>query len=250
MRYATDGVYFVGPDRHFPFECKRFSNIALSVVRLLKPDGYIDLGDAHDFFQLSEYDSDPRRANRIEDDIALYSAFIDQVEAALPKGSVFHQLEGNHEDRLRRYTWRRAPAAVGLVSSVPKELGFKDRNARGRVKFIWHPINDWESLKLGDTVVHHGHYFNKHTAVNNLERYRGVNLIHGHTHRVQYAHNGDHWCATLGHGSDESMTSHQPTPNDWQQAFAVLTVLKGKGSIEIFTVTDGCVNFRGKLIKG
>jgi hypothetical protein len=248
--YTTDGVYVIEPDKHVPFHCRGFSNVVLETIHHVKPDGYINLGDALDFFQLSDFDKDPRRINFVDEDMADYVQYLDDIERTMPKGGVVHQLEGNHEDRLRRYVWRRAPAITGLVGTVATSIQLPERNRRGRLRWVWHPIDNWCALRIGNTVIHHGHYFNKHTAVNNLDRYRGCNIVHGHTHRLQYAHNGDYWSATVGHGSDPKLTMHTPTPSDWQQALGLLTVYKGKGSIELFEVNKGVAHIRGKLIKG
>lgn len=249
---STDGLYLIEPDTHRPYHCTRYQHIVYQVMEWLQPRGYVNLGDAVDWFQLSTFDKDPRRVNFIEDDLALYSSHVDEVEKLLPVGGVLHQIEGNHSDRLRRYIWANARALVGIVPDVPKLLRFPERNAGGRIRAIWHPIANWRSCRIGDTVFTHGHYFDKHTAVNNLTRYRGHNVVHGHTHRVQYAENGDNFQATLGHGSREEDTMHRPVPSDWCRALGLYTVYKGRGSLEICTMRRGStqMSVRGRIFQG
>lgn len=181
------------------------------------------------------------------DDVKSYSLVLDEWESALPSNKTceIFQLEGNHEDRLRRYIWKHAKElADGWVKSVPELLGLKKRS----VKCSWHPISDWKSCKIGDCILHHGHYYNMHTAVGNLSRYP-FSLITGHTHRFQYATNGDRFSATLGHGSNEEETAHQPTPTGWQQAFAILTVVNGHSILDPVLVKNGKCILYGTVLK-
>lgn len=245
-KFATDGLYVIEPDRHAPFECMKYRSILYQVIKSLQPRGYINLGDFVDWWQLSTFDKDPARLRTIQDDLEIHNKHLTEIGRLLPSGAIVHQLAGNHEDRLRRYIWRHAPKLFGIVPDLQRLLDFPTRNAVTKVRWIWHPIDNWQACKIGNTVIHHGHFFNKHTAVTNLDRYRGVNLIHGHTHRVQYAHNGDFWCATIGHASDPSQTNHNPVPVDWQQAIGLLTVYRGQGALEIVTVDNGAASVRGR----
>lgn len=246
----TDGLYVICPDLHFPFQDPRFCSMLLQVLEWLKPRGYIQLGDALDFWQLSTYDNDPRRKDDIDQDVALYSKFLDQTSLALSPDAIIHQLEGNHSYRLIRYLWRNAPKLVNIVPTMPSMLGFDKRNEAGRHKWIWHPYTKWDSCRIGDTVLHHGFYYDQNVAVNNLKRYRGVNFIQGHTHRVQYATNGDCFSASLGHGSNVKFTGHKPAPEDWAQCLGLLRVHKGKGSLEIAQRTGNELRIWGHTFKG
>lgn len=247
---TTDGIYLIEPDRHFPFECKKFTRLVYKMVGVLQPVGYIALMDMLDFWQLSLYDKDPSRKDNVADDLELANDHFNNIESLMPKGSVVHATEGNHEFRLRRYMWRNARDASSITPLIQNLLHFPERNLRGKCRFVWHPLERWNSLRIGNTVIHHGHYFDKATAVSNLGRYPGCNFIQGHTHRVQYAHDGRFFSATLGHGALPEKSSHTPAPNTHQQALGVLTVIGGKGSLEILPVTHGRTVFRGKIIEG
>lgn len=247
---ARDGVYLIEPDTHRPFHDLRFESLIYQFIKLLRPVGYINLGDFVDFWQLSSYDKDPARKDDILDDLASFNSHLDRVEKVLPRGAAVHLLCGNHEDRLRRYIWQNAKALAGIVPAFPSLLRLTERISAGKHAFHWHPIERWNSCRIGDTVIHHGFYFDRNTATQNLVRYRGVNFIQGHTHRVQYAHNDKFWSLTAGHGSDESKTAHKPAPNDWQKAITVLTLHRGRGTVEIVPVHNGTCMFRGQHLKG
>lgn len=239
--------WLVVPDIHVPFHCKRYINLTIKILKSHSFAGIVQLGDAIDAWQLSTYDKDPARRNTILDDISEYNEILNKWSRCLSRGSVIHQCEGNHSYRLHRYISRNARDLHDIVRPIPELLHIKERNAAGGVQFKWHPYNKWNSCQIGDCVLFHGFYFNQHVAMTNLNKYR-VSTISGHTHRLQYVSDGTHFAVSLGHGSDEHLTAHQPTPTGWQQAMAVLNVDKeGKTSVEIISVKDGKAVFRGKV---
>lgn len=244
-----DGLFVIESDRHFPYESLEYSSIVYKLVKFLKPSGYVNLGDLLDAPQATEHLKDPRKMNRIEEDIGKVNTHLNTLEEEMPRGTVIHLLEGNHEDRIRRYMLQRAKNLVGIIPDFRSMYGLKDRD--GKCKWTWHPIDVWDSLKIGNTVIHHGHFYNKHVAVQNLDRYcvKGVNFIQGHTHRFQYATNGSFFSASLGHGAIDRKIAHMPTPNDHELAGAVLEVSKGKGWLHPFIIRDGETRIFGKSIK-
>lgn len=229
--------YLVIPDLHYPYHDPSFLALIPRIVKLAKIYGIVQLGDALDFWQISRYDKNPARKRTIAEDAALYKTTLIEWAKCLPKDGVIHQIEGNHCDRLRRYVWANAKELEGLVKTVPEMIGLRDLP----IKAIWHPIHKWDSCKIGDAILHHGHFFNQHLAVGNLTRYP-KKFIQGHSHRFQFASNGTHFSASLGHGSNESETAHQPTPTGWQQAMGILVVINGVSHLEPILVKNGrCV---------
>lgn len=236
------------PDLHYPYHDPKFIKVISKVISLVKPSGgIVQLGDAIDFFQLSKFDKDPARKNTARDDLELYREQMLRWANLLPDGSCFRQLEGNHEHRLTRFIWGRSGEIAQMVQAVPEMLGIKELNKISRIRYEWFPINNYRSCVIGDCLLHHGTFFNKHVAVTNLERYPNK-FICGHTHRIQLAYNGDKWSCTLGHGSLEDDTSHIPAPTGWSQAFAILTETRGECSIEVISVKDGKCIFRGESL--
>ena len=122
------------------------------------------------------------------------------------------------------------------------------RNQVGKHKWFWHPYTKWDSCRIGDCVLMHGFYYNQHCAATSLAKYRS-NIIFGHTHRLQAVYDGENYAISLGHGSDEKETSHNPTPTSWEQAMALLHVdAKGNTSVDILRVQNGRTVLYGKQI--
>lgn len=240
-------TYLIVPDMHIPYECQSFSKLIIKILKSTSFHGIVQLGDALDFWQLSTYDKDPFRKNTIGNDIDEWNTMLDSWVSLLPRGAEIHLLEGNHEYRLHRYVARHARDLHEIVRPMPDLLRINERN-EGKIKFKWHNYAKWNSLMIGDCVLLHGFYFNQHVAMTNLAKYR-TNVICGHTHRVQHVSDGFHYSVSLGHGSNEKKTAHQPTPTGWQQALGVLTVDNdGKTSFELLSVHSGKAVFRGKSV--
>jgi hypothetical protein len=84
---------------------------------------------------------------------------------------------GNHEIRLQKYLWTRAPELASLPS-------LDIRNLFELNKFGIHYTD--QPLLVGDTLMTHGHLARKgsgNTARAMLDEY-GRSVIHGHTHRL------------------------------------------------------------------
>jgi hypothetical protein len=201
--------------------------------------------------QITEHLKDPRKYGHIREDIEAVNEHLDTIESEMAAGSVVCLLEGNHEKRVWKHATRYAKGLLDLVKSWPEVYGLKERNGR-KCKWEWHELNKWDSLRIGDTVVHHGFYFDKNVAHTNLTRYcsYGVNFLQGHTHRRQYASNGRYFSASCGHGAIAEKIAHNPTPVDWEQTITLLENYKGRSTLEQYEVVNGVARIRGRLVKG
>lgn len=235
-------------DLHYNYQCPKYVNIATKLIKQLKPDHVIQLGDALDAATISSYSQNPANENTFKKEIDAYNLQLDIWQSAMKKGSTFHQLEGNHSERLARFVAKNCREVHDIVKTVPELLKLKERCKSG-VKFIWHPLKVWDSCKIFDVYFHHGQYFDKNLATSNLDRYN-VKFVQGHSHRYAHAANGKIWSVSLGHGSIARKTAHIIAPNSWQNALGVVTFIDGKGHFEPILVNNGIACFRGKLIKG
>jgi predicted phosphodiesterase len=233
-------------DLHYPYHCPKYIKLATKIIKELKPDGLVQLGDAIDAFQISTYSKDPARRNLLIDDINDYKMQLNEWARNLKTGAHIHLLEGNHCYRLTRYIAANCRDLHGLVPDWPTIFQMDLRNKAGRHKWHWHPYTKWNSCQIGDCVLLHGFYYNQHCAATSLAKYR-QSVIFGHTHRLQAVYNGEHFAVSLGHGSDEKETAHNPTPTGWEQAMGLLYVdNKGKTFIDILRIKDGRTVLHGK----
>jgi UDP-2,3-diacylglucosamine pyrophosphatase LpxH len=235
------------PDLHFPYHDQLYLKIVEIVISITSKelDGILQLGDFVDFFQISKYSKDPSRKNTIKDDLTMFGLWLAKIDKMVKHGTKFWITEGNHEARLTKFIWDKAPELYGLMPTIPEILNFQGRSAAGRMIYKWFPMSDWDACQIGDCIFHHGHYFNQHVAMGNLTKYP-TKIVCGHTHRFQYVSNGEKFSVSLGHGAKEDLIAFTPTPSQAQQAFAIITVVDEICHIEPVLVKDGFCVFRGE----
>lgn len=241
-------TYLVIPDLHVPFHCRKYLKLLSKILKIHRFSGLVQLGDAIDAFQISSYSKDPSRRNTLAEDINDYKLILNEWSSLLPRNASVHLICGNHENRLSKYIANQARDLHGLVPDWKTLLGVDLRNKVGAHKWYYHPYEKWDSCKIGDCVLMHGFYYNQHTAMTMLAKYK-CNTVAGHTHRVQYVTDGVHYAVTLGHGSNEIETSHSPVPTGWSQAFGLLHVdNSGRSRFDICHVQNGRTVIYGQAV--
>ena len=98
---------FVIPDVHVPYHDKKAWGLTLEVIKDLKPDVVVSIGDFADFYAVSSFDKDPSRRLNLKWEVDCINKELDRL-CQVAKNSQVVFLEGNHEDRLRRYLWKKA----------------------------------------------------------------------------------------------------------------------------------------------
>src|SRR5262245_53939074 len=105
-------------DLQMPFEDKDVLwDLVVPFVRELKPYGVVLNGDLLDNYEISDYSKDPalRGTDLRHERYSLHRL----LTALAPVTKERWFIEGNHEDRYRRYVWSRVPelAASGTLPS-------------------------------------------------------------------------------------------------------------------------------------
>jgi hypothetical protein len=162
------------PDLHAPYHSKPGWDLLLQVARAIKPQHLVIIGDFADFYGVSDHDKHPARANRMDEELDTVNAMLDELDALGASDKLY--IEGNHEDRLRRYLMRH-PALHNVVTTDRllrlRERGwefvpYKRHAARGAVHFT-HDVG-----ASGRNAVFRA-----------LDTYQH-SVVTGHTHRLQY----------------------------------------------------------------
>lgn len=205
-------------DLQIPFQDNKVLNLVLDFIDDLKPHGVILNGDVTDCYALSEFSKNPVQDKDIDDEVNIAGMVMDRL-AKSAKECIW--LGGNHEDRLRRYIWNRAPA-------LKKRKGdeFEDRFHIKDHGFIWKPYGAVHML--GKLTITHGSSVSKYsglTARNHFDKY-GTSILIGHTHRlgVYYRTNVRGAHAAYENGCLCKLTPEYVQHPDWQQGFSVVHV--------------------------
>ena len=248
--------YIVTPDKHFPLAEMKAINVVCKSIEIIKPDGYIDLGDTGEWASVSHWQWKKRKRPPLEyqlpfvhDEIVEVNKGMDIIDESLDKANVKekHFIEGNHEDWLNRFvdenpylTDLRVADAIRL-----KKRGYK-----------YHKMG--KMLKIGKLNFYHGHHFAgiNHTR-NHLLRLGG-NIMYGHHHDIQQSSvthmDGVKSAWSIGCLKDMSADANEWLGNrkhNWQHAFAIVDFHKnGNFNVTVHQIVDGVSTVDGKVLRG
>jgi predicted phosphodiesterase len=256
-----------------PFHDEQAMAVALKLVRALRPDVVVNLGDFLDFAQFGTFEQEPAFALTTQAALDRGHRFLAEQRANAPEADIV-LLEGNHDRRLLKATIKNAAAAFGLrranvpeswpVLSVPHLLRLDELD----VEYI-------EGYPAGIYWVNenvaciHGHKVRSagSTAAAVIDDER-VSTIFGHVHRIELQHktrrtkDGPRFSFAATPGclcrldgavpSTKSSTDSAGRPvgsvENWQQGVAVVTFEPGNGrfAYEVAAIYDGELTFRGQ----
>lgn len=210
-------------DLQVPYHDPAAISLVLGWIRRHQPHTIHLLGDLIDFYPISNHLTDPTRSQALQQDLDAARDFLGELCGVAPKAHV-HLTEGNHENRLERYLWRKAEELSHLRAlRLTELLDLKDLQVR------YH--TEQEPYKVGELWLTHGSLVRKHSAYTAramVEKVGGSVLI-GHTHRLG-AHHVSTWHADYAGYENGCLCQLNPclansyvkgAPN-WQQGFSVL----------------------------
>lgn len=214
-------------DLQIPFHDPRTLEPVHKFLADFQPDLEVYNGDIFDFYSISQFDKNPSRRFRLQDELDMSRSWLHSRAEANPSADrVF--IEGNHEDRLRRWLWRYGPELSSLRAlEVDSLLGLPEI-ANTRLPYM--SVFDFLGFR-----IEHGYKASQSKAYPvNVSRYMaiatGSSGLCGHTHHFStYA-----WSDARGsHSYIENgclcllELEYAPFPN-WQQAFTVGTVFNNE----------------------
>lgn len=231
-------------DLQIPFEDPAAVAVMLKVSADLQPDYLYLNGDISDFYAISSHLPDPRR--NLVDELEITKRFLDDIMDATPNATRFF-IEGNHEDRLRKYLISHASALVGNQAvTVDGQLGLTRRGFT-QVAYPHGVLHKTLYVVHGDLVSKHSAY----TAKQMLDHY-GISGISGHTHRL-----GSHYKTTLGgplgwweNGCLCNLDLDYDDKPNWMQGFSIVTFIGNRFWVEQVVIHEGKAIWRGKLYHG
>lgn len=250
-------------------------DIALSIIKEVKPDEIVYLGDNLDLPEMSKYRHSSAFHETTQASIDRASMIAAQVHDAAPYARK-RWLAGNHEERLSNYIIDNAKAAFSIrqggkpdswpVLSVPFLCNFKDYNTEYLPGYpashLW--LN--ENLKIIHGTKHKSSGSTAHMYLNSEK----VSVIFGHVHRREWAEKTrDSWegpktIMAASPGCLAKTTGAVPSTKggidldgrpltvveDWQQGVAVV-IFEDSGRHQFFyeqvPIHSGVGFYRGKV---
>ena len=92
-------------DLHIPYHNKLMVKNFIQFVKDEQPDQIILNGDVVDFYDLSSFDKNPERLNKLQEELDICVDLLKNLRKNCPKSKIIYIL-GNHENRLRRFLWK------------------------------------------------------------------------------------------------------------------------------------------------
>jgi len=260
-----------------PTHDEKCISILISMIKSIKPDIVVCVGDNLDLPEMGKYVTYPAYAQTTQASIDRATMFCAQMRNAAPDARIVW-LAGNHEERMPKYLVQNAGAAYGLrkgntpeswpVLSVPYLCRMEEYKIEYKPGY---PAADfWINNKLriihGDRVKSGGS--TAHVYLNNEKS----SVIYGHIHRIETAFktredfDGPRTIMAASPGCLARIDGAIPSTRggvdldgrpltrnkNWQQGVGVVTYEDNnehKFSYEVSAIYDGWTMFRGKEYK-
>lgn len=167
----------IWPDTHIPYHSRKAVKLLLSVIKHLKPDEIVFLGDLADFYAVNSHGKHASMLHLLKSEVEAVNKFLDQIDKIAPKSRKVY-LEGNHEFRLERFICNTAPALFGVTEI--RNLFKLDQ----RPNWKWVPYGPKQSYRVLDSKLKARHEPLGPNA--KLSASRSIcNLVYGHIHRIE-----------------------------------------------------------------
>lgn len=185
-RKRTERVVFI-TDQHYPFQDDYTRSIALQIVEEFNPTIVITGSDGIDFYAISDFDKNPERIKSTGLQLEIDSWIGGEREwISVSPNATRYYIEGNHEDRLRRYLYRHPEVADLRALQLENLLEFDSLG-------IEKSINN--EVLIGNLMIKHGTRVNKSSAYSGASELASehfqYSILTGHVHRM-----GTHFVTT------------------------------------------------------
>lgn len=250
-------------------------DVAMQLIRHLRPAAVVNLGDTIDAAELGKYQHDPESQYVTQHAIDSAHEFFARQRANAGDDAAITVIEGNHDRRLETLVERHVPAILRLaragstaaVLSIPyllrlDELGVDYIGGYPAGQTVVAPGDGRSCLPL---IAVHGRYL---TSAKHAAAHPATSVVHGHTHRIedyrattpsaepgvavhQSAFSPGCLCRVdglvPGVRSSTSRGRAEPYAEGWQQGVAIVTTQPdGSWTHELIEIRAGVAVCRGK----
>ena len=249
-------------DTQYPWVDETAEKAVMNYIKETKPKRVIQIGDFADAYYASSYLKKEEPGDRPQpgDEVLLVREKAKEWVSLSPKSEWF-VIEGNHEQRIRRYLESKAPELRHLDEFQPRRFfGFEDAG----INYV-EPYGEgmWVGLP-GGLWATHGNLARKwsgYSARGHVIEQYGHSVIHGHTHRLgSFYHTNrsidgeDRVVAGFEVGClcDIKRTPGATSVRDWQHGFASVWVstTTPRFQVELIPIVDGEFLVDGKKYTG
>lgn len=213
-------------DLHIPYHNSDALRCALLHSKRQNIDTIILNGDIIDFYKISRHAKSPSAPN-LQYEIDTTIKVLATIRATFPKANI-HFLEGNHEDRLKRYLQEHSELHSLDIFKLHNLLKLKDLKI--------HLINGKRIIKIGKLCIAHGHEI----CVGGVTPARGAllknmtNICFGHLHRTDsylYTNIAGETLQSYSIGAlCDLFPDYVSTNSNWNHGFAIIRFIDKNGN--------------------
>lgn len=244
MNITFSGTAAVLQDTHNPYQDQRVLREVELFLGELQPSLVIYPGDMGDFYLLSKFNKNPKRADSLQSDLNSTASLFKRHRQILPNARMVFEL-GNHEDRLRRFLWGNSPALASLDCLTVEGL-YKLRESD--VECV-----DYEEGVLINKVlmVTHSDIIRAHSGytAKGMSDKHGGSGIHGHSHRLGSYYKRNRF-GVYGWWENGCLCDLNPdwiqNPN-WQQGFSLVHFTKDRFWVEQMQIINRKFMYGGEI---
>ena len=254
-RFTTAVLY---GDTHVPFEDAAAIKVVQGVIRDVKPDILMNMGDLVDCFQISRFDSDPTQLDTLQANINGARSHLHQMAQIAPQAKRV-LLEGNHEHRLSRClaSMQGGHRQIAALEKVQEAIQWPNLLQLDSIGWQWIPEREQSRTSVVPKIItKHGNVVRKWSGWSGKgewEKY-GRSGASGHTHRMGWFTHRDHngnasWIET---GCTCKLDAPYGIDFDWQQGCVVVTwnATQRLQQVEFVSIRDGQAMWRNREYGG
>lgn len=204
------------PDPHRPFHHRKAWSLFMEAMTEWKPDILVSLGDLADCYSISTFGKTPSREASFDSEVESVNEGLDELDSLGVQRRIF--IEGNHEDRLRRYLQEKAPELFSFIDT-PKLYRLKERG--------WEFVPYKSSIQIGKLwVTHDIGSVGRYAVFRAADTFQHPVVV-SHTHRLCYIvegnATGEHFpAASFGWMGDVDLVDYMhkvKAKRDWTLGF-------------------------------
>ena len=258
--------WLVIPDAHVPYHDRAAWSCVLQAIKIIKPDGFLNLGDFVEAESVSHWQWKKKKRppldyqlKEINTEIGIVNGYWDEIDAVLRQAKVREKVyvQGNHDEWFDRLV-EENPHLERTVHANGCGYLFKDAFSLSDRGYRFIPLG--EPFRVGKLYFYHGHHCR--SALNHARWHvlnKGVNLCYGHWHDVQ-EYSISHiegqkaaWsigCLKSFKYEDANQWTGRRSLN-WSHAFAVVDFWDdGKFTVHVVRIINGKCSLWGDIING
>ena len=259
-------VGMVKPDTHTSFPGDKSGGKSakawkcfLLAVRTVKPDFFIDIGDACEWMSVSHWEHKlkgrpPFRyvAKELERDIKCVKQDLRELDKALPKTCQKYFIQGNHDLWVDRFLDEMKDVETDENMILKDDITFAKLMEFEKYNWQFYEHGRW--VKFGKLYVSHGTNAKGVHHLRNMVLRMGVSVMYGHVHDMGAlavgSLGGTHKAFSVGCLADMDKPFLRGDMTNWEHGFSVIDIKRnGNFQVNQVPIYAGECKVYGKVIK-